>query len=914
MRQRQFQTYKFNSLRLKEFDYNVTITPEEAKLTGEIVSLFDNQMFRSIRQLKNQTIDMNEIDELYKERDSIKREQNSDDKEIKLKENNKKIIDLLFIEEYITIVMDHNSHYRYLFKNGLILNGKKYIRFSSSAGQSRVSTVVFIEEEMAKKLTEKLNNGRNMNYEIAPSKFNAYWGLASSATQVVRTPRFCVVPDYNSNTRVKVNWVTETSWDKDDILDEIEKDFEFNRFDGMGLITPQMAEKFAYDLGLDYIPAQWCVRQNFLKGNLVTFDILDFCEKKNNGNYIITDIYNDSIDLRNIDVIISESMFKLWGAFENTKVYADNCEKNGLQWGVSLYTPKKEDEKNILKMNYQYLQALKLNEDDIIRICSKFVDWVKGVSSDNIYYTILFLMGVNPDIKHYNNDMFKCLIAEPKLINDKYIHSKIIDLIKKKIDNACLGDIYVDGNFQVIVSDPYAMMQHVCGLPVTGLLGKGEYYSNYWNERDINKVASARSPLTYRSEWLLLDFKNDEELNYWYKHCYTGIILNVHGSETMNYAGSDFDYDILATTSDKTVIKGVYTDELPVVYEAPKPEKKIPTNEMLYEADTFSFGQKIGAITNKSTSGYALLPLLDKDSEEYKITLNRMRMCTKLQSAQIDKSKIGKEVKGIPKNWTKRKSIHENDSEKIVAEKELLNNILLDRHPYFFIHLYSDTKKRYNDYVNGYDLTSKNKFKLSLQELINLDIKTEEQEKFLEAFYKYNPVIDSDCNMNRLCKYIEGVDFDIRNKINIDDNIETYNLLYEKSIGYNDKTYTKVAKELKLLREEISNMSRLDKTQTKNQFSEERKRLSIRISSLVKSSLKKICPNKEELLNYLLKASYEEKGLLDVNILWNTYSYDLFRRLLKRNNYILKLPIPDKSGDINYLGRKYSVKEINLND
>jgi hypothetical protein len=109
-------------------------------------------------------------------------------------------------------------------------------------------------------------------------------------------------------------------------------------------------------------------------------------------------------------------------------------------------------------------------------------------------------------------------------------------------------------------------------------------------------------------------------------------------------------------------------------------------------------------------------------------------------------------------------------------------------------------------------------------------------------------------------------------------------------------------------------MSRLDKTQTKNQFSEERKRLSIRISSLVKSSLKKICPNKEELLNYLLKASYEEKGLLDVNILWNTYSYDLFRRLLKRNNYILKLPIPDKSGDINYLGRKYSVKEINLND
>ena len=62
-------------------------------------------------------------------------------------------------------------------------------------------------------------------------------------------------------------------------------------------------------------------------------------------------------------------------------------------------------------------------------------------------------------------------------------------------------------------------------------------------------------------------------------------------------------------------------------------------------------------------------------------------MCTKLQSAQIDKAKIGKEVKGIPNIWIERQKINKDDNDKVKKEKEFLNSILLDRHPYFFIYL-----------------------------------------------------------------------------------------------------------------------------------------------------------------------------------------------------------------------------------
>lgn len=235
----------------------------------------------------------------------------------------------------------------------------------------------------------------------------------------------------------------------------------------------------------------------------------------------------------------------------------------------------------------------------------------------------------------------KSLILYPELKNDKFVKEKIKELLRVKIRNACLGEIFVDGNFQVIVSDPYGFMQSVCGLPVTGLLKDGEFYSNYWNERGVTQVDSMRSPLTYRSEHVVLNLRKDEETEKWYRYCKLGIILNFHGHECVNYAGSDFDYDILSTTSNQTMIQNTYKDELPVYYVPPKPKKIVFEERDLYNADCFSFGSIIGQITNKSSNAYALLPNLEKrygkNSLEVKMTVSRLKQCCKAQSAQIDK-------------------------------------------------------------------------------------------------------------------------------------------------------------------------------------------------------------------------------------------------------------------------------------
>ena len=128
----------------------------------------------------------------------------------------------------------------------------------------------------------------------------------------------------------------------------------------------------------------------------------------------------------------------------------------------------------MLKLNYQFIQTLNLGKEDVEKLAKQFVEWIVKVSYDDAYYMLLFLLGVNNDKEKINNFLscseaywIKALIANNNVKNDKYIRTKIRELMKTKIENACKGDIYVDGNFQVIVSDPYGFMQHVCGLPVT---------------------------------------------------------------------------------------------------------------------------------------------------------------------------------------------------------------------------------------------------------------------------------------------------------------------------------------------------------------------------------------------------------------------------------------------------------------
>lgn len=929
---RQLFTMKFNSSRLKKYNYNIEIDYEQALDNGEIIQLADNQILRTIRDVvaakdkentKDRILDRDLLEVFYSELETIRRRKNSEGNINKTKEIKGKINKMCFIPEYITIVIEDDSHYDYLYEGGLTINGINFFRLSTSAGQGRVSTVVFCSFEVLESVNNTLDNGRDKTKKFSPSKFNAYKGTYGSATKVVTAPRFCVVPDYNSEVTFKVNWVTETDGEQDDLIEERTITKKFNRWDGMGLISPKMALQWSKDLDLDYTPSQFCVRQSFLKGMFCVFPFHEFCEIKNGKNYTVKSVYKDKdgnnieIDLKDIDAIVTEGQFKLWESYTSLESYIYNCEKNNLKWGVSLYTDQQLN--NTLKMNYQFLQALDIKQEDVPQLCSLFENWIKGVNADNIWYVLLFLMGIKvteSSIENYfknsTNFWIKSLIINHDLINDKYIKQKIYNLIKTKIDNGCMGSIILEGNNQTLVSDPYAMMEYLCGHEVKGLLGSREYYSNYWNEKEVTEIVGMRPPLTYRSECLKMQLYNTEEQRYWYRYSYGGIIVNIHGHETDNWAGSDWDFDFLSTTSNSVVRNSVFENEHPVCYEAPKPEKFVFTEEDLFKSDKFTFGSKIGAITNKSTTGAALLNIFEKmygkQSREYSTTLNRIKMCTKLQSAQIDKAKIGKEVKGIPKIWHDRKYISELDISD--EEKDFFKRIMLDRYPYFFIHLYPDTKRSYKKHVEGYDLSSRHKFGIGIEDLISKEVNTEEELLYIEAYHKYMPVICGDGVMNNICRHIESVNFNIKSSIKKSTIEDIHLILMRNDILVDTKIYDIILVEYKNMNSEIRKLNNIKNTSVRNKFDESMSQSVNKVYEKFKNKMNELCSDIYELTDYLIKIFYVEFPNSNKDLLWNTYGEYIFKNIKDKNLNEVLFPFPDKKGTINYLEDKFLLKEV----
>lgn len=914
-------------MRLKEFDYNIEIGFNEARKLNEVIGIADNQILRSIRDITNKNIDYKKLEELYTERDLLIKSKNNSKNKKTITDIQNKIYDITFIPEYIAIYCEHPSHYDYMCENGVYINGYIYKRFSCPSGKARNSTAIFIISDIFDELERRIDNNRDKSKKIAPSKFNAYFGLASSATKLVTEPKFIVVKDFENTATFKAHHVIEVEdKDLDDIVETKDVTISMNRTDGIGLIKKEMADIWAMDMGLDYTPSQFCIRQSYIKGLLCVFPIEDFCEKINNGNYIVDTIYKDDTgeyikaDLREYDVILTESQFKLWNSYKNLDNYINYCHQNKLYWGVSQYSRKQD--KNILRMNYQFIQTLNLNNKNIEKLCDKFVDWVNGVSYDNFYYMLLFLLGINnteDSIKNFLSSSqqywLKSLVICPELKNDKYICKKIRDLIRIKIHNACLGEIFVDGNFQPLVSDPYGFMQHVCGLEVTGLLKENEFYSNYWNKKNVKLVDSMRSPLTFRSEHVLLNLRNDKEINYWYRYCTSGIIVNYHGHETVNWGGADFDFDIISTTSNKEIIKGVYTDELPMHYDAPKPKPIIFTRKDLTQSDKFSFGSIIGQITNKSSNAYALLPKLEekygKDSREYKITYERLIQCCKAQSCQIDKTKIGKEVKGIPKIWNEHfyepKGLAESQSEK--EERKFYNSILINKRPYFFRYRYKECKNNYNKYVDENNITCKQKFGVTLDKLLSAKRHTKEEKEFIKNFDEYMPVTDSNSPMNLLCKYIEGINFDISNKIKSTDIGISVEYLRNNKITYDSDERRQI---INVLFDYLES-NRSVKIANSNNKSEEDEKKDIDISVLI-DGLFSVCPDIDKITNCLIDYYYTENRRSNKDILWMSMGKYIFSNI-KRNLNIktVLFPLPNENGSIEYLGNNYELVEVDIN-
>ena len=492
-----------NNVLNKNFEYDTI----QARKDLNLVSLADNAVFQFLRKIKDNPFNREKLDELYKIRNDEKSLPKMKQNIKKIEEYQKKIDDMLFVPDVVIISFSNKAHYKQVVKEGLKINGIEYVRFVCTAAYLRRNKVMFIDKRYYNQMNEILMCGLDKKLkETNLGKYSAYYGLFASATNQITTPRVCVINDYETDLpNQEVSWITTDDNDKETI-ERKTIDIGMNWFDGMGLVCPNMAQQWAEDLGLDYLPAGFIVRSAYIKGLCAPFDFHKFFREIAQKD-TIKDVWGTEYDINNIDVILTVSQFKMWKQYENWQDYLYYFNKYGHIWGCSRVNKREDDE--FVLTNYQYLQTLNLSHEDIDKLAQPTIDWINSIGSGDIMNVLLYLMGSRNDELEDAEDIFnevqmdfvKGIMVNPELLKDEYVKSQILKTLKRKIKDAKIGRLWIRGNYSFQISDPYALCEWAAEMPVKGLLKENEMYCNFWNQRtDSDILLTMRSPLVDTSE------------------------------------------------------------------------------------------------------------------------------------------------------------------------------------------------------------------------------------------------------------------------------------------------------------------------------------------------------------------------------------------------------------------------------
>jgi hypothetical protein len=906
----QFFILKFQSDRLKKSNFNINITLDNAKINSEVITINNSELLRALFRYKHIKYDQNALENLLILQKRLRKAENTEKNRIKLIETTENIEKLLFVEDLISIQFKHKSHYLNILKRkGFYVNGIKFVPFMASSGMIRRNTALFINNNIKHELMDILENDRDENVPMVNAKFGAYFSLYSSSTLPVSFPKFAVVADKHIETIRKVDFVTYKGIDEDDEVVEKEYTIKANAWDGQGLMTPRLALRWSDELELDYTFSCCIIRAPFTKGLVTVFD-LDAFANKIAGKRTFIDIYGDEINIGDVDLIISESMFKLSNAYKNTQDFIDKCNKNQLGFSIAKVNQKKE--KSHSRTSYQFLQVLNLNDWDIANLCEPTINWFRDISGNSPENMLLYATGEHEfDLKEFKklDIAVKAILLNPTLSRDKYIQNRFIKTISKKKKESYMGSILINANYQFMIADPFYQACHIFNVEHEPLLKDGEHYSEYWLDKGITKIGAIRSPIVHHSEFNILDLQERQDTRKWFQHIHSGIIFpaNGIGMDCAIHGGADFDGDLICTINNATMLKGK-THGTPIVYESQKANVTIVDSrddKSQVESQLNGYNSKVGFATNISSSMYTMLEEFPMGSDEQEAILKRLKIGRVIQGEIIDGVK-GLQVPPFRDHWTKYKKITPDMTPDEIAKWEFNNKILCKVRPAFFRFLYPHYMTRYNKEIKKYNIYSHLAFKKSFGDILKSRSRTEEEQRMVDEYKERSFFLDNNSTVNRISRYMRA-------------NVGLIGKYSTKTSR--DFDYTILQNQNNILTQE--NITRMNgylqeyktfKKTLRNNLITSYANLDVFISYLRKQCVANISTNEAELADYAIEVTYGgEVGMCEFP--WKLFPEGLLDNIIQKTTGIIKMPIQDDlNGNIEYLWNKYSIKEFELGD
>lgn len=490
----------------------------------------------------------------------------------------------------------------YLYENGFICDGIKYIRWKRSSGSSRVGKCLFINEALYKRMHKWETCGLSLKEgcEIDLAALEAYISLTSSSiidTLELKPENFLVVDDYESTF---TDTVVGVQFENGQLIAK-EQDFQITNsiFDGETLLDescfPEQYKQYSMLL----------LRQRMFKSACFKTKIQKWFADNNITEISQLNGFTVAKNISDIKVITTPSSIK-YVKFGTLQKWFDILEPT---FGIVKHEkPTHYFDGRKVSCHYQLLNTLQLSEKEVNDLLEPSLDYITKVRSDPavLRYHINYPyeeMDITP-LNSKNEIIFKLLGMNANFAKTQLYYDFRNDLVKSLIRELKKGHILVNGNYSTLLGNGYEMLQQSIGtFEGKSIIGKGNIHSKRFEYNKI--ILGSRSPHVCSGNVLLVNNVASDEIDKYFDLSNEVVYVNaIEENIQQRLNGCDYDSDSILLTDNQMFIKAAQKNydkfKVPTCFVSAKKIKRYYTNEQKADLDVKTSVNKIGEDINLS--------------------------------------------------------------------------------------------------------------------------------------------------------------------------------------------------------------------------------------------------------------------------------------------------------------------------
>ena len=562
----------------------------------------------------------------------------------------------------------------YLYENGFVCDGIKYVRWKRSSGSSRVGKCLFINESLYKRMHKWETCGLSLKEgcEIDLAALEAYISLTSSSiidTLELKPENFLVVDDYESTF---TDTVVGVQFENGQLIAK-EQEFQITNsiFDGETLLDescfPEQYKQYSMLL----------LRQRMFKSACFKTKIQKWFADNNITEISQLNGFTVAKNISDIKVITTPSSIK-YVKFGTLQKWFDILEPT---FGIVKHEkPTHYFDGRKVSCHYQLLNTLQLSEKEVNDLLEPSLDYIAKVRSDPavLRYHINYPyeeMDITP-LNSKNEIIFKLLGMNANFAKTQLYYDFRNDLVKSLIRELKKGHILVNGNYSTLLGNGYEMLQQSIGtFEGKSIIGKGNIHSKRF-EYD-KTILGSRSPHVCSGNVLLVNNVASDEIDKYFDLSNEVVYVNaIEENIQQRLNGCDYDSDSILLTDNQMFIKAAQKNydkfKVPTCFVSAKKIKRYYTNEQKADLDVKTSVNKIGEDINLSQQLNSLFWQHIHDGENFEDNAELYYDICKLavlSGIEIDKAKkeyevdVCKELNQIKEKYKITKMVKDNNGE-----------------------------------------------------------------------------------------------------------------------------------------------------------------------------------------------------------------------------------------------------------